>query len=316
MASPSTKILVFGATGVIGKVLIKSLLNAGGVFDKIGLFTSSKTATEKAGTIDALKSRGVNVFVGDVDNDDDVLEAYKGFDTIVSAVGRNAIAKQIRLIRLAETSSNIIRFFPSEYGTDIAYDETSANELTHQQKLKVREFLESDPSRRLKYTYLVTGPFADLYVGYRPAEKQAGSFDVGNREATLLGDGNGKISLTTMADVGRLLVGALKHPDFSDNKALIVNSFTTTPNAILSEIERQTESKWSVGYTSLNKLREYETQAWEEKKPSASLYTLRRIWTEGRTLYESRDNEKIGVDKTDTLEMVVQEVVRTDVQAF
>lgn len=234
----------------------------------------------------------------------------------MSAFGRSVIGNQISLIALAEKSPSIVRFFPSEYGTDIEYDDTSAGEVTHQQKIKVRAFIESDAVKTLAHTYLVTGPYADLYAGSMESEKAAGSFDAKTREAVLLGDGEGPISLTTMADVGRLLVAALKNPEYCDNKAIKVNSFTTTPAAILAELERQTETRWKVSYTPLDELRAREKEAYESGNPLAGLYTLRRIWTEGRTLYDARDNEAIGVTKTDTLEMVVQDTIRGQVSAF
>lgn len=236
------------------------------------------------------------------------------YDTVISAIGRTAIDKQLRLIRLAEASSSIIRFFPSEYGTDVAYDATSSSEKPSQQKIQVRALLESDVIKRLKYTYLVTGPFADMYVGIQTADPRAGHFDPVAREATLLGDGNGRISLTTRPDVGRLLVAALRNPQYCDNGAVKVNSFTTTPSEILQEMERETGAKWTVSYTPLEKLRELETEAWEQEKALATLYTLRRIWTEGRTLYEKRDNEAMGMEKMDTLQEVVHEAVSSAVQ--
>lgn len=143
-----------------------------------------------------------------------------------------------------------------------------------------------------------------------------GSFDVGNKEATLLGDGNGSVSLTTMADVGRQLVAVMKNPGYCDGKAIKVNSFVTTPHEILAEFERQTEAKWTVSYTSLDELRRLEAEAWESGNALASIYTLRRIWTEGSTLYAQTDNEGIGIKKTDTLEMVVQEAVKAPIAAF
>ncbi len=170
--------------------------------------------------------------------------------------------------------------------------------------------------KRLRYTYIVTGPIADLYVGNMASDPQMGTFDVGAREAVLLDDGKGQISLTTMADVGRLLVGVLKHPGCCDGKAVKVNSFTTTPEDILAEFERQTETKWHVSYTSLGDLMTLEANAWKDENPLASLYTLRRIWTQGLTLYDKTDNDAIGMVKMDTLEMVVQEAVARPIAAF
>lgn len=117
---------------------------------------------------------------------------------MISAVGRNVIASQINLLKLAEESSSIKTFYPSEYGTDIEYWPSSAHEKPHQQKLKVRAYIR-DSIKRLNIVYLVTGPFADLYVG-KTSNPAFGSFDVKAKKATLLGDGKGEISLTTMEE--------------------------------------------------------------------------------------------------------------------
>lgn len=87
------------------------------------------------------------------------------------------------------------RFFPSEYGTDIEYGPESANEPPHQQKLKVRAALKEISG--LDYTYVVTGPFAYGYLSAGRAIPEIGSFDVQAKSAVLLGDGKGRISLTT-----------------------------------------------------------------------------------------------------------------------
>jgi hypothetical protein len=109
--------------------------------------------------------------------------------------------------------------------------------------------------------------------------------------------------------VGRLLVASLKNPEASRNRVLIVNSFTTTPKEILAEFEKQTGNKWSVEYTSLDELKELEKQAWEQGQPFAGGLTLRRIWTEGGTLYGKRDNDLIGPIQLDSLADVVLGVI-------
>lgn len=110
--------------------------------------------------------------------------------------------------------------------------------------------------------------------------------------------------------MGKLVVSALLHPEVSRNRALKVNSFTTTPSEILAEFERQTGGdKWTVTYTPLDELHKLEEQAWSTSLPYATGYTLRRIWTEGGTLYEKRDNEAIGAPATETLQDAVKRAV-------
>ena len=111
--------------------------------------------------------------------------------------------------------------------------------------------------------------------------------------------------------MGKLLVACLLHPAESEDKILIVNSFTATPNEILAEFEKQTGSKWDVSITSLDKLKRLENEAWEA---GASIYatrcTLRRIWTEGGTLYDKpRSNRLIGDPPMETLANQVRQII-------
>ncbi|KAF2129752.1 NAD(P)-binding protein [Dothidotthia symphoricarpi CBS 119687] len=303
------KVLVFGATGVIGKYILGELYNARSSFEKIGLFTSAATAKNKSEELSSWKEKGVNVIIGDVDSEDNVNMAYNDYDTIISALGRNAILAQIPLLRLASASPTIHSFFPSEYGTDIEYAPTSATEKPHQLKLEVRRFVREN-IQDLKVTYLVTGPYSDLYFGTSP-DARVGTFDVQGKRATLLGTGQEKVSFTTMRDVGRLVVAALKTPTTDAERILKVNSFTTSPAHVLSEFERQTSSQWDVTYTPLEELKKLEEDAWKEDAGLKTVFTLRRIWTEGGTLYQSRDNESIGLREGDmeTLESQIAKVI-------
>ena len=77
------KILVFGATGVIGVYIIQELYNARTSFEKIGLFTSKSTVEKKADEVDGWKEKGVEVIVGDVNSEDDVKRAYEGLFSVL-----------------------------------------------------------------------------------------------------------------------------------------------------------------------------------------------------------------------------------------
>ncbi|KAG9204663.1 hypothetical protein G6514_000447 [Epicoccum nigrum] len=305
------KILIFGATGVIGKYIIREIVNGRSSFEKIGLFTSPLTAETKSSELDVWRGAGVEVIVGDVTSEADIKEAYKGYDTVVSALGRGAIRVQIPLLQLAEASDSITSFFPSEYGTDIEYGPASASEKPHQDKLCVRKFIRENV-KKLHVTYLVTGPYSDLFLA-PSSDARIGSFDPRQRAATLLGAGDEAISFTTMRDVGRLVVAALRTPcsEGQKERVLKVNSFTASGTQALAVFEKATGKKWDVSYTSLEELKELEKKAWEEEWPVRTPLTLRRIWIEGGTLYEKRDNGKIvgGEEGLETLEDQVKVVV-------
>lgn len=89
-----------------------------------------------------------------------------------------------------------------------------------------------------------------------------------------------------------------------------VNSFTTTGHQIVAEFEKQTGEKWSVSYTSHDRMKELEQRAWNESNPAATIYTLRRIWTQGGTLYEKTDNDLIDALEPGTLEKAVAQSIK------
>ncbi|TVY82112.1 Isoflavone reductase-like protein [Lachnellula suecica] len=312
-------LLVFGATGYIGTHIINKIIKNKESFGRIAIFTSPGTVENKPRVIAGFKANGVEIVVGDSTNADDIVRALEGTlksqsrsKTIADRVRdkhdrRNVIGEQISWIKLAKQVPSITRFFPSEYGTDIEYGPESATEKPHQAKLKVRAALRE--ASYLDLTYVVTGPYAEA-VMRASKMPSAGSFNVKEKSAVLLGDGTGRISFTTKDDVGRLTVKALLHPEVSRNRALKVNSFTATDREILEEFEKQTGGqKWKVEMTSLEKLRQLEKEAWESGNPVATLFTLRRVWAEGGTLYKKRDNHLIDGDDTETLQDAVRAAI-------
>lgn len=222
-----------------------------------------------------------------------------GVDTIVSCLGRKAIEKQIHLSSWAE-EAGVTRFFASEYGTDIEYFPESAVEPPHQMKLKVRAHLRT--MKRLEHTFIVTGPYSDIFFSVLSEAPSAGSFDVRARRAHVLGDGDGPISFTAMNDVGKFVVAALMNHVVSRNATLIVHSFTATPNEIRREFERQMRTKWDTSYLDLKDLKKWEKDAYQLYSPLAAILTLRRIWTEGGTLHKFYDDSLLGFVETETLE--------------
>lgn len=179
--------------------ITSSILSAKPNFKQVFLFTSPNTASTKASLLAKWKSSGLSVIQGDITNPKDVSEAYSstGADTVVSAVGRGVIDSQIELLRLAEESGNVKWFLPSEYGTDIEHNAKSPNEKPHQLKLKVRKFVK-ESIKRVKVTYVVTGPYFDMWVDVAQGAEQAGGFDVQNKVAHVIDGGEGKVGLCTM----------------------------------------------------------------------------------------------------------------------
>ena len=194
----ASNILIFGATGFIGTFITEKIIAAQPAFNHITVFTSTNTVNTKSDLLEKWKTAGnVTVITGDVDSEADVSAAYKNqkIDTVISAFGRGAIAKQIELLRWADNSGTVKWFFPSEYGTDIEYGPQSKDEKPHQQKLKVRKFIREEV-KNVQVTYVVTGPYFESWVE-RPEGLDIGTgFDVAQKEAWLV-EADGKVGFTT-----------------------------------------------------------------------------------------------------------------------
>jgi len=311
-------ILILGATGTVGTYITRAIVDANsqGHFGRISIFTSEKTIVEKVQDICALESWGVEIFVGSLDDERRFKDACRGrctdvqiveeeliqptgVDTIVSCLGRHAIEKQIPIITWAD-EVGVTRFFASEYGTDIEYFPDSEHEPPHQMKLKVRAHMKT--IKRMEHTYLVTGPYSDLYFGPMKEAPKAGGFDVEKGRAHLLGDGDMPVSFTAMNDVGKFVVAALLNYITSRNQTLIVHSFTATPNEILAEHEAQMKKKWEKSYIDTKTIQAMEKEAYQVHSPLATVLTLRRIWTLGGTLHKFYDDSLLGFVETESLE--------------
>ncbi len=195
----ASKILIFGGTGTIGRYITTALLRSRLSSQEIVLFTSRNGAHTKAKLIDGWKELGLSVIVGDLTSNIDVAAAYEGVDTVISAVGRSGLQHQINLLRLAEESGSVKWFLPSEYGTDIEHNDKSPNERPHQLKLQVRKYIREN-LKRVKVTYVVTGPYFDMWVDTHEGAEIAGGFIPKEKRAYVIEDGNGKIGFCTMPE--------------------------------------------------------------------------------------------------------------------
>lgn len=76
--SAPQNILLIGATGVIGTYITEAVVTHKQEFGRLAVLTSKKTVVEKVREICALESWGAEVFVGDLEDEETVKEAYRG----------------------------------------------------------------------------------------------------------------------------------------------------------------------------------------------------------------------------------------------
>ncbi|KAI1962067.1 hypothetical protein LOZ58_003148 [Ophidiomyces ophidiicola] len=72
------KVLVFGATGLIGSKILRALVAIKAHLESIAVFTSPTTLEKKPEFLDYLKNEGIRVITGNLNNEDDIRRAYQG----------------------------------------------------------------------------------------------------------------------------------------------------------------------------------------------------------------------------------------------
>lgn len=78
-AVPTCKrLLIVGASGLIGLRITKAIVQNKKSFDKIAIFTSPNTVQTKVDFIKWLEEEGVEIIQGDATNSEDISRAYKG----------------------------------------------------------------------------------------------------------------------------------------------------------------------------------------------------------------------------------------------
>lgn len=71
-------VLVFGGTGLIGTKILDALIEAKTNLNRIAIFTSPTTLANKPGEIESIRARGVEIVIGDIRNEQDIITAYQG----------------------------------------------------------------------------------------------------------------------------------------------------------------------------------------------------------------------------------------------
>ncbi|CDP20330.1 unnamed protein product [Coffea canephora] len=113
-----SKILIIGGTGNIGKYLVEASAKAG--HPTFALVRESTISDPKrAAIIESFKSLGVIFLHGDLHNHQQLVNAIKQVDIVISAVGGDLVAHQVKIIEAIKEAGNIKRFLPSEFGVDV-----------------------------------------------------------------------------------------------------------------------------------------------------------------------------------------------------
>lgn len=225
------KVALAGATGNLGRPILKALLDAGLLVTVLSRTTgnSPPPATHP------------NLVVKKVEFDSvpDLKQALEGVEVVVSCLATIAIGSQNPLIDAAE-AVGVKRFIPAEFGMD------SLNPLCAQlpvciPKVSTQAYLlekhKSNPD--FTWTSVANGLFLDwgMEVGF--------IIDPRSRTATLYNGGDVPFSVTLLADIAKAVLGIINNQAKTINRVVYVHSTVTTQNKLIQYAKEKDGREWT-----------------------------------------------------------------------
>jgi hypothetical protein len=226
-----------------------------------------------------------------------LVSALRGQDAVVSTLASAALAKQLLLVEAA-AQAGVRRFIPSDFGSNTVHPKAAALPA-YADKVAVQRALQEKAAAAqpggLSYTVVLTGPFLDwgLKVGF--------VLDVGRRHAVLYDGGERVFSTTTLPTIGRAVVGVLRKPEETRNRAVYVHDTATTLRALYELGKKATPGEtWT---EEVVRIEDELADAWAELKkeqPDPAKFVVKfyraAVWGEGYGAhFETTDNELLGI---------------------
>ncbi|MCJ1435983.1 hypothetical protein MMC27_005361 [Xylographa pallens] len=287
MAQTIKNVIVIGAAGNIGASIFRAIADSG----KFNVSVLSRPdSTSTYGT-------GVKVVKSDY-TEASLVDAFRGQDAVVSALGAAGLAEEPKLVDAA-VKAGVKRFLPSEYSCNSQNAQVPALIPIFGLKVQTNKHLKAQESKGLTWTAIETGPAFDW-----GAQVGLVGFNINTKEATILDGGNRPFSTSNLSQVGNAVVAVLSKPEETANQFIYVDSFTATQKEILAELEKASGEKWKVT-ESTTEAAKTEGQALFAKGDFSGLLLLLKVITfgEGYGSDFTKDavlgNEKLGLPKQD-----------------
>ncbi|UNI18601.1 hypothetical protein JDV02_004858 [Purpureocillium takamizusanense] len=212
-------VAIAGASGDLGAPILKEIIESN-LFNVTVLTRSSSNAEFPP---------SVRVLRVDYSSIPDLTTALAGQDAVVSALTTAAMDLQLGLIE-ASIAAGVKRFIPSEFGSDCG--NPNASQLpVYRSKIAIHEALREHARAHpdsFTYTLVRNGVFLDW------AMRRNLIFDFASEKPAFYDGGDRPFSATTLASVGRAVVGVLRHVDETRNRVIFVHDMVVTQRKILA----------------------------------------------------------------------------------
>src|ERR1017187_3177685 len=220
-------ILVVGATGLVGSEVCQKLIGRGEQVKALVRTTSSKDK------IEALRSSGVELCVGDLKDPQSIVAACQGVNAVISTASSTLTrqpgdsiesvdaAGQLNLVNAAK-DANVGRFLFVSFRRPpgISFPLSDAKE-------QVENAVTS-----LNFTIIQASWFMEVWLS------PALGFDYGNAAARIYGPGTSPISWVSFRDVAEICAVALRHPAAEQRTIEFGGPEALSPLEVVARFER------------------------------------------------------------------------------
>ena len=297
----AVKVALAGATGNLGPALLKALLDAG--------FEVTILSRKDSTTVDSLPAHPAQKIVKvDYSDVQDLTSALQGIEVVVSALGGPTLDTQKPLFDAA-LAAGVKRVIPSEFGSDLG-NPLNRKLPVYQDKVKVQEYLESlaKSNPAFTYTYTYNNAFLDwgIQVGFIVNTKE--------HKATIYDGGDVPISFTTLATIGKAVVGIINNLEATKNRAVYYHDTALSFNQLIELFKKIDGKEWITTQASTVEIEKgaYEALSKGENIGGAMVSFLFRsaCSKDHKPDYTGRvDNELLGIKEKSNDEII--EVLKT-----
>lgn len=252
----------------------------------------------------------VKVAKVDYDSVDSLTEAIGDNDAVISTITTTAVSLQKNLLD-ASLKAGIKRFIPSEFGSDTLNPKTRKLPV-YKQKVEIQDYIaEKCKGTETTYTFVINNCFLDWGLSANFLLK------LKEHAIELYDGGEGLYSATRLSTIAKGVVGVLKNPKETENRAIYIQDLAISQKKLLEIAQRVTPGqKWTAtevstaeqekwGYEELQKP---EPQMW----PAMFAFLKRAIWGEGYGgHFAKNDNALLGIEdmKEEELEELLKSMV-------
>ncbi|KAK9423300.1 putative NmrA-like family protein [Seiridium unicorne] len=222
--SAFSNILLIGATGSIGSVVLEALQK-----DPGATLTLLQRQTSKSTLPAHLKT----IRIADSYPTEELVEAFQGQDVVLNFMTTLSVSGQYRMIDAA-ISAGVRRYVPSEYGLNNMRPDAQALSQVFHDKGKVQEYLRAKAADgAIEWMSISSGMWLKWsmkhgFLGMHAPERRFVFWD----------DGEGLFSCTTEENTALGLIEALKKPAETKNTNIFLSDFAVSQKQLLKVIER------------------------------------------------------------------------------